>query len=139
VEHELQLEEQAKFEELIDNSVIERYDSELERLGEGRHGEIGYRPIDTDCVLELLIKLWGNPLTPEAINDAFDRLMQHEEWPHGWCEEEEEEEEEEDEKEHPLSSYRTEADEEKDRAYFEAINITERNEAIIRGKIAAEI
>src|SRR5262249_9212296 len=110
----------SKFETLIDDSIVARYDSELERLGESKHGEIGYRPIDTDYVRKLLVDLWGELLTAEAIDEAFERLMQHDEWPHGWCEE--------DEEDRPLSSYRTEADEAAD--WFEAV---------VRGEVAAKV
>jgi hypothetical protein len=89
---------QAAFETMIDDSIVERYDGNLDRLGEGRHGEICYRPLDPDYVGRVLVELWGDRLTPEAINAAFDRLMEeHDEWPHGYCED--------DEDERPLSSY----------------------------------
>ena len=80
------------FECMIDSSIVERYDSDLERLGEDRHGKIYYRPLDTDRVITLLVGLWGDLLTPEAINEAFDRLIEdQDDWPHGYCEEDEEE------------------------------------------------
>jgi len=86
------------FEVMIDNSIAQLYDSDLERLGEGRHGKICYRPLDTDRVCQLLVGLWGDLLAPKAINEAFDRLMkEQDDWPHGYCEE--------DEEECPLSSY----------------------------------
>jgi len=80
-------------------SIAERYDDPLDRF-EDRHGEILYQPIDTDHVIRLLVELWGDLLTPEAINEAFDRLMgpdTQNKWPHGYCEA--------DETERPLSSY----------------------------------
>jgi hypothetical protein len=85
-------------EELIDQSVVARYDSLLDR-GEGRRGEISYRPMDTDRLCDLLVELWDELLTPEAINEAFDRLVVEwrDEWPHGVCEA--------DEAERPLSDY----------------------------------
>jgi len=95
---ELDRKTQGAFETMIDDSIVKRYDSDLERLGEGHHGETCYRPLDTDRVCQLLVDLWGNLLTPEAINEAFDRLMEEQDdWPHGYCEE--------DEEACPLSSY----------------------------------
>src|SRR5262249_15442606 len=92
VKHELKLEEWTRFEELIDDSIIERYDGDLERLGEGKHGELHYRPLDEDHIRQLLASLWGERLTAEVIEDAFKRLMNDVEgpWPHGYCEEDEE-------------------------------------------------
>lgn len=74
-------------EEIVDTAVAEQYDGPLERLGENKDGAICYRPEDTDRVRELLVSLWGEVLTPDAIEDAFERLMDHDEWPHGYCEE----------------------------------------------------
>ena len=89
---------QDAFEIMIDDSIARRYDSDLEHLGKGHHGETCYRPLDTDRVYQLLVDLWGDLLTPEAINEAFDRLMEEQDdWPHGYCEE--------DEEVRPLSSY----------------------------------
>ena len=95
---ELDRRTQDAFESMIDDSIVRRYDGDLKRLGEGRHGEIWYRPLDPDYVSTLLIDLWGELLTPEAINEAFDRLMEEQgDWPRGYCEE--------DEEERPLSSF----------------------------------
>ena len=109
----LGFETQDAFERVVDNSITERYDGPLDR-SEGRHGEILYRPIDTDHVVQLLDELWDELLTPEAINEAFDRLtgwdMQNN-WPRGYCEA--------DEAERPLSDFRTEEDEAVD--WFEAV------------------
>jgi hypothetical protein len=83
----------------VDTSIYERYDGPLDRF-EDLHGQILYQPIDTDHVVQLLVDLWGHLLTPEAINEAFDRLMTPDlwgRWPHGYCEA--------DEAERPLSSY----------------------------------
>jgi len=91
-----------------------------ERLGEDQDGAIQYRPPDDDHIRELLVALWGKVLTPEAIEDAFERLMDHGEWPHDYCEE--------DEEDRPLSSYRTEEDEVAD--WFEAVRA---------GEIAVEV
>jgi hypothetical protein len=95
---ELDRKTQGAFETMIDDSIVKRYDGDLDRLGEGRHGETCYRPLDTDRIRRLLVDLWGNLLTPETINEAFDRLMEEQDdWPHGYCEE--------DEEARPLSSY----------------------------------
>src|SRR5262245_42579434 len=90
VEPTLTVEEQSTFEEMIDASVIARYDSELERhdacdrKGAPTGGHY-YTPSDTDRIHELLTKLWGDLLTAEAIDDAFTRLTEDGagEWPHG--------------------------------------------------------
>lgn len=87
----LSLEEQAQFEELVEKSIIARYDGNLERW-EGRDGGPVYTPLDTDHVRTLLNALWGELLTPQAIDDAFERLAEGEnEWPHGYCEDDIEE------------------------------------------------
>lgn len=88
----LDFETQCAFETMINESIVARYTSDLDRVGEDTHGKICYRPLDTDHLINLLTKLWGEILTPEAINDTFDRLMEdQDEWPHGYCEENEEE------------------------------------------------
>jgi len=118
---ELDSKTQDAFDRVIDDSIVARYDGDLERLGEGRHGEICYRPLDTDHIHRLLVDLWGERLTPDTINATFDRLMKlQDEWPHGYCEE--------DEDERPLSDFRTEEDEAFDRF-----------EATARGETASEI
>lgn len=95
------------FEVMVDNAVVEQYDGDLEYVGEGRHGERHYRPLDIDHVRRLLTSQWGDLLSTEAIEEAFERLMDHGEGPRGYCEE--------DEEERPLSSFRTEQDEAADR------------------------
>src|SRR5262245_41565484 len=107
---------------LIDESIAERYAGPLDRF-EDWHGKILYQPIDADHIIQLLVELWGDLLTPEAINQAFDRLMTPDvwgKWPHGICEA--------DEAERPLSDFRTEEDEAAD--WYEAI---------IRGEIAVGV
>ena len=94
-------------EEIVDAAVTGQYDGPLERLGEDKDGATHYRPEDIDRVRELLVSLWGEVLTPEAVEGAFGRLMDGGEWPHGYCEE--------DEEERPLSNFRTEEDEAADR------------------------
>jgi len=117
----LDYETQLAFEAMIDDSILKRYDGDLERLDEGHHGEIGYRPLDIDYVRDLLIELWGGTLTTNAIEEAFERLMDRNgEWPHGYCQE--------DEDERPLSDFRTEEDEAFD--WFEAVRA---------GEVAAEV
>jgi hypothetical protein len=91
------------FEAMVDDAIIKQYDGPLDRLGEDQHGVIQYRPEDIDHVRTLLFSLWGDLLSAEAIEHAFERLMDHGEWPHGYCDE--------DEEDRPLSSYRTEEDE----------------------------
>jgi len=121
MKHELKLEEWTALQELIDNSIIERYDGDLERSGPGHHGEIYYWPLDTDHIRTLLVELWGELLTAETIEDFFKRLTKNgaEEWPHAYCED--------DEAERPLSSYYTEEDEAAD--WFDAV---------VRGEAAAQ-
>jgi hypothetical protein len=91
MKYELKLEEWSTLEQIIDNSIVERYDGDLEYVGEGKHGELHYKPLDEDHIRQLLVDLWGDRLTPGAIEDAFNRLMQDQgDWPHGYCEEVEE-------------------------------------------------
>lgn len=91
------------FEAIVDNSTVEQYSGPLDRLGEDQHGAVCYAPLDTDHIRTLLISLWGDLLSTEAIEEAFERLMAQGEWPHSYCEE--------DEEDRLLSSYRTEEDE----------------------------
>ena len=116
----LSLEEACRFETMIDDSITSRYDGELDRGGEDLDGALAYTPLNTDAIRNLLHALWGELLTPEAIESAFDRLMDHSTWPHGWCQA--------DEDERPLSDYRTDEDEASDWL-----------EAVASGEIAAEV
>src|SRR5262245_14302429 len=86
---ELDVETKIAFEELVDNSIIERYDGDLERHQCPKTAEVHYTPLDTDHIRTLLNRLWGESLTAETIEDFFERLTKDgaEEWPHGWCEE----------------------------------------------------
>jgi hypothetical protein len=103
----LSISEECQFETLVDQSIRDRYDGDLERWEDIRDGGQTYTPIDTDHVRDLLNVLWGELLTSQAIEDAFERLTQDgadiDAWPHGWCQE--------DEDERSLSNYRTEEDE----------------------------
>jgi hypothetical protein len=93
----LGFEERCVFEEMIDASIIARYDSELERHDtcdrKGVFDGYFYTPVDTDCIRKLLETLWGNLLSAEAVEDAFIRLTKDgaAEWPEGYCEEDDEE------------------------------------------------
>src|SRR5215475_3557355 len=95
----LTIEEPSIFEEMIDASIIARYDSELERHDscdrKGVFDGYFYTPLDTDKIRELLTKLWGDLLAAEVIEDAFARLTQDgaAEWPNAYCEEDQEQEE----------------------------------------------
>ena len=92
-----------QLEELVDASVVERYDGDLERDEElDRKGVWDgwvYTPCDVDHIRELLTTIWDGVLTSEEIESAFERLTKdgrpREGWPHPdcWCEEELEEEE----------------------------------------------
>jgi hypothetical protein len=84
-ETHLTLDEEIALESLIDNSIIARYDSEIERH-ETYEGECYYVPLDRITLRELLTELWGNRVTSEVIEDAFTRLVEgtEEEWPSGW-------------------------------------------------------
>jgi hypothetical protein len=89
---ELDRKTQDAFGHMIDGSIVARYDSELERFDDERHGGFCNSPLDTDRVIELLVELWGGLLAPETINDAFDRLMaEQDNWPRGDCDEDDEE------------------------------------------------
>src|SRR5262245_7031209 len=79
----LELREWSAFEQVIDRSIMERYDGDLEYVGESEDGKQAYyRPLDEGHIRRLLVDLWGDRLTAEAIEDAFNRLMQVEgAWP----------------------------------------------------------
>ena len=104
---------QLKFEELIDQSVIDRYDDELCCNGAEA---VRWTPVDTTQVWELLVHLLGELLTAEAIDEAYDRLLIHYDY------------DEEYEKEMRISDCRTAEDDAAD--WFEAV---------VRGEVAAEI
>jgi hypothetical protein len=84
-ETRLTLDEDIAFKSLIDDSIIARYDSEIE-YHETHEGDWYYVPLDCITLRELLVELWGKLLTPEALEAAFDRLTEDgaEEWPNGW-------------------------------------------------------
>jgi hypothetical protein len=87
---ELDYKTRCAFEATVDNSIVEQYDGPLDRLGEDQHGVLCYAPLDTDHIRTLLISLWGDLLSAEAIEEAFERRMAQGEWPRGYCEEDEE-------------------------------------------------
>jgi hypothetical protein len=82
----LSLEEWWKLEKLIEASIVERYDGLLVQTGE-RYEGASYAPADTEDIRDLLAVLWGKFLTPQAIDDAFARLADVDDWPHGYREE----------------------------------------------------
>ena len=88
----LSLEEITAFETLIDDSIVAEYNGDLNRWWDERDGGYIYTPLDSDHVRELLVKLWGEILTSEAIDDAFVRLTEDgaREWPRAYCEEDKE-------------------------------------------------
>jgi hypothetical protein len=90
---ELSLAEESALESLIDQSIISRYDGDLERLGPDQDGGINRVPLDTEHVSDLLTALWGKYLNPGAITAALIRLTEDgaEHWPNAWCEDDEEE------------------------------------------------
>jgi len=59
---------------MVEESITACYDRELERLEQGERGEFCYRPLDTGYARELSVALWGELLTPQAIEDIFARL-----------------------------------------------------------------
>jgi hypothetical protein len=87
---ELTSDERFQFEELVDASVVARYEGDLERGEDPKTGGVYYVPLDD--VRDVLMALWGELLTPQAIEDTVERLTTEgaEYWPHGWCEEDEE-------------------------------------------------
>jgi hypothetical protein len=119
----LDFETQTAFEKIIDTSIIARYDGPLLREWGGKKGDdLYYVPEDSDHIRELLMKIWGKDLTPEAIEAAFARLMgdgEYCEWPHAYCDE--------DEAERPLSDFYTEED-----AAFDALDDLRRSEELRR-------
>jgi hypothetical protein len=85
----LSLTEQTALETLIDDSIVARYEGDLERIDE-YCGVCGtYLPLDEDNIRELLTAFWGEHVTAETLDAAFDRLTQFgaDEWPRAWCEE----------------------------------------------------
>jgi hypothetical protein len=74
---------------LLENAIIERYDSELQKDEDPRTGGNIYTPLDTDALHALAKGLWGNLVHPSLIEVAVESLIEDgaEHWPHGWCEE----------------------------------------------------
>jgi hypothetical protein len=91
----LTLEEQFRLDEMIDASVVSRYDGDLQQLGPDQDGAINYVPLDVEGVSDLLTALWGGLLSPGTITAALIRLTQDgaEHWRHALCDEEDAEEE----------------------------------------------
>jgi hypothetical protein len=93
--NKLSTSEECQFETLVDQSIRDRYDGDLERWDDIRDGGYAYTPLETDRVRDLLNSLWGRLLAPQAAEDAFERLTQDgadiDAWPHGWCQEDEDE------------------------------------------------
>jgi hypothetical protein len=75
--------------DLIANSIIQIYDSDLERYDDYRDGGFNYIPLDVDHIRDLLTKHWGEHVKESILNDAFERLTEEgaEHWPKAWCEE----------------------------------------------------
>ena len=91
---QIPLDLQLVFAALIDELIVARYNSELERRPDYQEGGENYVPLDHDRIYELLVELWGSHITPTAIAEALERLAKDgaAEWPHGWCDEDEKEE-----------------------------------------------
>ena len=79
------------FQILINDSILAEYDSDLEQWWDEREGGYVYTHFDIDLMRELLVKLWGEVLTGEAIDDVFLRLTEDgaKEWPRAYCGEDE--------------------------------------------------
>jgi hypothetical protein len=76
--------------DLIEQSIIRRYDGDLERREDPRCKRADtYTPLDTDTIRTLLTTLWGGRVSAETIEEVFDRLTTDgaEQWPKAWCEE----------------------------------------------------
>jgi hypothetical protein len=88
--NELSTDEEYAFANIVDASIIARYKGNLSSLSTDPSGGVSYTPLDTIQVQKLLVELWGERLTKEAIAAAFGRLTQDGacEWPLAWCEEE---------------------------------------------------
>jgi len=78
MKYELKLEEWSAFEQIIELSIVERYDGDLEYVGEDKYGDPHFKPLDKYRIRQLLVDLWGDRLTPRAIEDAFSCLIQDE-------------------------------------------------------------
>ena len=75
--------------DLIANSIIQIYDSDLERYDDYRDGGFNYIPLDVDHIRDLLTKHWAEHVKESILDDAFERLTEEgaEHWPKAWCEE----------------------------------------------------
>jgi hypothetical protein len=76
---------------LIETSIIERYDGDLERQEDPRMKCADtYVPLDTDAIRELLTTLWGELVSAQTIEQVYTTLVEDgaEKWPQAWCEEE---------------------------------------------------
>jgi hypothetical protein len=74
---------------LIERSIIERYEGDLEKHDDPQNGGCLYTPLDTDNIRELVVSLWGELVHSEVLENAINRLTEHgaEVWPRGYCEE----------------------------------------------------
>jgi hypothetical protein len=73
---------------LIENSIIERYEGDLERH-ETESGEITYIPLDVDNIHDLLTTGWGEYVAADTLEQIFKNLTEDgaEKWPKAYCEE----------------------------------------------------
>lgn len=69
----LSCEEQALLEELIDKSIHARLESVLAAISPNAGYVIG----DEDNIRDLLDELWAERLTPDELEAAVDRLIDH--------------------------------------------------------------
>jgi hypothetical protein len=75
---------------MIENSIITRYDGDLERHEDPREKRADtYIPLDTDAIRESLTTLWGEHITAQTLERVFETLTTDgaEKWPLAWCEE----------------------------------------------------
>lgn len=78
------IEEEDKLFALIENSIIARYSGDLERHEDPRMKRAEtFTPLDAGAVRELLTTLWGEHITPQALELVFETLVTDgaEAWP----------------------------------------------------------
>jgi hypothetical protein len=73
---------------LIIKSVASKYTDEIE-CSEPGHGVLSYSPVNAEHIRGLL-EPWRGVLTPEALEEVFEQIMEGtdsaDDWPDAWCE-----------------------------------------------------
>jgi hypothetical protein len=66
--------ELSKLSDLITDSVIQRYDGDLQRHEHPATAEIIYLPCDVNRIHDLLTSLWGSLVNAMLLDTVFDQL-----------------------------------------------------------------